>query len=73
MPFVNVNQEQYDEQRNLRDMIDGELKRIYGELKRITVTDDLKEIDEMVGYLQRNILQYAQMHRNRINGIYEKR
>lgn len=73
MPYVNVNQEQYNEQRNLRDMIDGEFKRIYGELKRITVTDDLKEIDEMVGYLQRNILQYAQMHRNRINGVYEKK
>lgn len=63
MPYVN--QEQYNEQRNLRDMIDGELNRI-------AVTDDLKEIDEMVGYLQRNILQYAQMHRNRINGVYEK-
>lgn len=70
MPYVN--QEQYNKQRNLGDVIDGEFKRIYGELKRITVTDDLKEIDEMVGYLQRNILQYAQMHRNRINGVYEK-
>lgn len=65
-----VNQKQYNEQRNLRDMIDGELNRI-------AVTDDLKEIDKMVDCLQRNILRYAQMHRNRIygvyiNGVYEK-
>lgn len=60
-----VNQGQYNEQHNLRDMIDGELNRI-------AVTDDLKEIDEMVGYLQRSILRYAQMHHNRINGFYEK-
>ena len=58
-----VNQKQYNEQRNLRDMIDGELNRI-------AVTDDLKEIDKMVDCLQRNILRYAQMHRNRINGVY---
>lgn len=61
-----VNQEQYNEQRNLRDMIDGELNRI-------AVTDDLKEIDKMVDCLQLNILRYSQMHRNRINGVYEKK
>lgn len=63
MPYVN--QEQYNEQRNLRDMIDGELNRI-------AVTDDLEEIDKMVNCLQHSILRYAQMHRNRINGVYEK-
>lgn len=63
MPYVN--QEQYNEQRNLRDMIDGELNRI-------AVTDDLEEIDKMVEYLQHNVLQYAQKHRDRINGVYEK-
>ena len=39
MPYVN--QEQYNEQRNLRDMIDGELNRI-------AVTDDPQEIDKRV-------------------------
>ena len=63
MPYIN--QKQYDEQRNLRDMIDGELNRI-------AVTDDLEEIDKMVEYLQHNVLQYAQKHRDRINGVYEK-
>ena len=60
-----VNQEQYNEQRNLRDMIDGELNRI-------AVTGDLEEIDKMINCLQHSILRYALMHRNRINGIYEK-
>ena len=55
-----VNQEQYNEQRNLRDMIDGELNRI-------AVTDELEEIDKMVNCLQHSILRYAQKHRNRIN------
>lgn len=58
MPYVN--QEQYNEQRNLKDMIDGELNRI-------AVTDDLEEIDKMVNCLQRNVLQYTLMHRRRIN------
>ena len=58
MPYVN--QEQYNKQRNLRDMIDGELNRI-------AVTDDLEEIDKMVNCLQHNVLQYALMHRRRIN------
>jgi hypothetical protein len=60
-----LNQEQYNEQRNLRDMIDGELNRI-------AVTDDLEEIDKMVNCLQQSVLRYAQKHRNRINGVYEK-
>ena len=63
MPYVN--QEQYNEQRNLRDMINGELNRI-------AVTDDLEEIDKMVNCLQHSILRYAQKHRNRINGVYKK-
>ena len=63
MPYVN--QEQYKEQRNLRDMIDGELNRI-------AVTDDLEEIDKMVNCLQHSILRYVQKHRDRINGVYEK-
>lgn len=60
-----LNQEQYNEQRNLRDMIDGELNRI-------AVTDDLEEIDKMVNCLQQSVLRYAQKHRNRINGVCEK-
>lgn len=63
MPYVN--QEQYNEQRNLRDMIDGELNRI-------AVTDDLEEIDKRVKGLENSIKHYAQKHRNRINGVYEK-
>lgn len=47
MPYVN--QEQYNVQRNLRDMIDGELNRI-------AVTGDLEEIDKMVNCLQHSIL-----------------
>ncbi len=59
-----VNEIQYNRQRNLRDMIDGELNRI-------AVTDDLEEIDKMSDVLQRDILKYAEMHRNRINGVYD--
>lgn len=59
-----VNENQYNRQRNLRDMIDGELNRI-------AVSDNLKEIDKMVDVLQRNVLKYAEMHRNRINGVYD--
>lgn len=59
-----VNENQYKRQRNLRDMIDGELNRI-------AVTDNLEEIARMVDILQRNILKYAEMHRNRINGVYD--
>lgn len=63
MPYIN--QEQYNEQRNLRDMIDGDLNRI-------AVTDDLQEIDKRVKGLENSIKHYAQKHRNRINGVYEK-
>lgn len=59
-----INENQYKRQRNLRDMIDGELNWI-------ALTVDLKEIDKMVDFLQRNVLKYAEMHRNRINGIYD--
>ena len=63
MPYIN--QKQYDEQRNLRDMIDGELNHI-------AVTHDLEEIDDMVNFLHGTVLQYAQLHRDRINGVYKK-
>ena len=63
MPYVN--HEQYNKQRNLRDMIDGELNRI-------AVTDDLEEIDKMVNCLQHSILRYSLMHRNRINDVYKE-
>lgn len=63
MPYVN--QEQYNEQRNLRDMIDGELNRI-------AVTDDLEEIDKRVKSLENSIKHYAQMHRDRINSVYKE-
>lgn len=59
-----VNEIQYNRQRNLRDMIDGELNRI-------AVTNDLEEIAKMVEVLQRGIFKYAEMHRNRINGVYD--
>ena len=91
MPYIN--QKQYYEQRNLRDMIDGELNRIAvthdleeidkmvncllrdmidEELNCIAVTHDLEEIDQMVNCLHGCVLQYAQMHRDRINGVYKK-
>jgi hypothetical protein len=63
MPYVN--QEQYNKQRNLRDMIDGLLNRI-------AVTHDLEEIDKRVNCLHGSILRYAQMHRDRINGVYKE-
>lgn len=63
MPYIN--QEQYNKQRNLRDMIDGELNRI-------AVTHDLEEIDKMVNGLHGSVLRYALMHRNRINGVYKE-
>jgi hypothetical protein len=63
MPYVN--QEQYNKQRNLRDMIDGLLNRI-------AVTHDLEEIDKMVNCLHGSVLRYAQMHRDRINGVYKE-
>lgn len=58
-----VNTEQYYDQRNLRDMIDGELNRI-------AVTDDHSEIDKMLEYLQDNIKRLAQKHHDRIDGVY---
>jgi hypothetical protein len=63
MPYVN--QEQYNKQRNIRDMIDGLLNRI-------AVTHDLEEIDKRVNGLHDIVLQYAQMHRDRINGVYKE-
>ncbi len=58
-----VNTEQYYDQRNLRDMIEGELNRI-------AVTDDHSEINKMLEYLQSNIQRFAQKHHDRIDGIY---
>lgn len=58
-----VNTEQYYDQRNLRDMIEGELNRI-------AVTDDRSEIDKMLEYLRDNISRYAQKHHDRIDSIY---
>ena len=63
MPYIN--QKQYYEQLNLRDMIDGLLNRI-------AVTHDLEEIDKRVNCLHDSVLRYAQMHRDRINGVYKK-
>lgn len=63
MPYVN--QEQYNKQHNLRDMIDGLLNRI-------AVTHDLEEIDKSVNCLHDSVLRYAQMHRDRINGVYKE-
>jgi hypothetical protein len=62
MAYVNENQ--YKAQRNMREMIDGELNRI-------AVTDDVSEIDKMVACLQRNVVSYAKMHQNRINNVYD--
>jgi len=45
---------------------------IDGDLNRIAVTDDLQEIDKRVKGLENSIKHYAQKHRNRINGVYEK-
>lgn len=45
---------------------------IDGELNRIAVTHDLEEIDKMVNGLHGSVLRYAQMHRDRINGVYKE-
>jgi|GEM_PF-3824994 len=47
MPYIN--QKQYYEQLNLRDMIDGLLNRI-------AVTHDLEEIDKRVNCLHDSVL-----------------
>jgi hypothetical protein len=49
----------YDESRNIRDMIDGELNRI-------AITDDTDEIIKMMGYLVININKYAEIAKSRI-------
>lgn len=49
----------YNESRNIRDMIDGELNRI-------AVTDDTDEIIKMMGYLVININKYAEIAKSRI-------
>lgn len=48
--------------RNLRDTIEGELNRI-------AVTDDIKEIDSMLKYVQKNIEKYAQYNKDRVQGV----
>lgn len=49
----------YNESRNIRDMIDGELNRI-------AITDDTDEIIKMMGYLVININKYAEISKSRI-------
>ena len=49
----------YNESRNIRDMIDGELNRI-------AVTDDTDEIIKMMGYLVININKYAEIAKAKI-------
>ena len=49
----------YNESRNIRDIIDGELNRI-------AVTDDTDEIIKMMGYLVININKYAEIAKSRI-------
>lgn len=54
-----MNESEYKAQRNIRDMIDGELNRI-------AVTDSEDEIKSMVYYLILNISQYSKMHLSRV-------
>ena len=49
----------YNEFRDIRDMIDGELNRI-------AVTHDTDEIIKMIGYLVININKYAEIAKSRI-------
>lgn len=49
----------YNESRDIRDTIDGELNRI-------AVTDDIDEIIKMMGYLVININKYAEITKSRI-------
>ena len=49
----------YNESRNIRDMIDGELNRI-------AITDDTDEIIKMMGYLVININKYEEIAKSRI-------
>lgn len=54
-----MNESKYKAQRNLRDMIDGELNRI-------AVTDSEDEIKTMVYGLILNISEYSKMHLSRV-------
>ena len=49
----------YNESRNIRDMIDGELNRI-------AVTHNTDEIIKMMGYLVININKYSEIAKSRI-------
>lgn len=49
----------YNESRDIRDMIDGELNII-------AVTDDTDEIIKMMGYLVININKYVEITKSRI-------
>lgn len=55
-----MTESEYKAQRNLRDMIDGELNRI-------AVTDSEDEIKRMVYCLVLDISDYAKMHRSRLS------
>lgn len=54
-----MNESEYKAQRNLRDMIDGELNRI-----AVTYSED--EIKRMVYCLTLDISDYAKMHLSRV-------
>ena len=55
-----MNESEYKEQRNLRDMIDGELNRI-------AVTDSEDEIKARVYSLVHSISMYSRIHSLRVN------
>lgn len=57
-------QEQRKEIERLRDTIDGELNRI-------ALTDDPKEIEQMLQYLNRNIQKYAKKNLDVIHGVWD--
>lgn len=51
----------YKERSNLYDTIRGELNRI-------AITDDIREIEYLEPYLKHNIETYIKKHTDRVNG-----
>lgn len=61
MPYIST--EQYNNIRNIRDMLDGCLNRI-------AVTDDPEELERMFESAKHEIEKYAKHNRDRIKGEY---
>ena len=58
-----TNKNVYQNQCSIRDRIDGELNRI-------AITNDSNEIISMLGHLMENIIEYANISKERIRQTY---